>query len=154
MQQSKKIFDFNKQMKIGNNGEDFFCECYKDRSPIKSSFREFDVIIDGNKMVEIKTDSYSMDSTPNFFMERYGDKERTKEAGPWRAKKDSLNYFCYLFIKDKTFFWFYPQELCDFLDNHINELEEKEIRNKGWSAIGFCVEREKIKHLALQIDKF
>jgi hypothetical protein len=146
-----EIFTFNKQLKVGNKGEALFLKHYKGSE--KSDMRKYDLLFEGKK-VELKTDTYPLDKTPNFFMERYGSVEDKKEGGPWRAKNDKIDLFVYLFISDNTFFWFETKPLVKFLNRHIKELRGKTIPNKTYSSLGYCVARDDLEHLIVRKDKF
>lgn len=154
MQKSKKVFGFQKQLAFGDKGEDFFVKCYKKRGAKKVAIREYDMIIDGDKSVELKSDSYPMSKTENFFFERYRNKETKKAGGPWQSNEHGCEYFVYCYIQDKTFFWFKTSDLCKFLNKIIKKYPAKQIRNKGWSCIGYCIPREIVRHLVIQEDKF
>jgi hypothetical protein len=146
-----KIFNFKNQLNVGNVGENLFIECYKNAQ--KTDGRVADFIMDG-KTIELKTDTYSMDNTPNFFMERYGNIQTFADGGPWRAKNDNLDFFVYMFLNQKTFFWFEPNSLCGFLDKYILDLKPKTIDNRTWAALGYAVSREACKDYIIKVDKF
>lgn len=144
-----KTFDFKKQLTVGAKGEDLFLSLYPEVK--KADGIKFDFTWK-NKTIELKTDTYSMEDTPNFFMEHLSDaKNAAKLGGPWRALNDGVDYFVYLYQKQKKCFWFKPAPLVKFLDEHIKTLGYKVIRNKGWSTRGYCVKREDISHLYIDI---
>lgn len=150
------VFDFDKQLSVGNEGETHFRQYYADLHPIKSDDTRFDFVIDKNRSVELKTDTYDMEATPNFFMEMFGDAVKGKMGGPWRALQDNVDFFVYYFPKNRTFFWFEPITLCSLLDDIIaqGQLEPKEIKNKTWSAIGYIVPREALQSVLIRKDVF
>lgn len=156
-----KTFDFKEQLKVGAKGEDLFLALYPKAE--KTDGIKHDFILNG-KTIELKTDSYDMETTKNFFMEHISDIKGLKDSdgklgrengvkmgGPWRALEDGVDYFVYLFQKQKKCFWFKPKPLVEFLNEHIKTLGYKVIRNKGWSSRGYAVEREKVAHLYLDI---
>ena len=146
--QNHKTFNFQSQHAIGNIGERLFLEYYKQAS--KTDGRKFDFLI-GEKSVELKTDTYPMEKTPNFFFEKYGNIATQALGGPWRAKDDNVDYFVYLFIADKKFFWFEPAPLCAFLDNYIVDLKPKIIDNRKWSTLGYAVPREVCEPFLIEV---
>ena len=156
LSKNKKEFDFNKQLAIGEKGENFFIKCYEFINARKVDVHAFDILIYKDVKVELKTDTYSMDNSPNFFMEKYGDiEEKIKSlGGPWRAKKDQIDFFVYLYIKDRMFFWFEPIPLCEYLNPRMKKFELRYIKNKDWTAIGFLVKRDEINHLCYRQEKF
>ena len=149
-----QTFSFSKQLKQGNIGEEYFINCYNSLNPVKSSYREVDIIINGHEIVELKTDSYALDDTPNLFLESISNTKNGKLGGPFLSVQNDVNWFVYLYIKNKTFFWFSPKELVDFIEKNSSTLKQKEIKNYGWSSIGFLVNRELVKHLVKRQDTF
>ncbi len=145
-----EVFSFKKQLDVGNIGETLFLKYYKGSA--KSDGRKYDITFKGKK-VELKTDTYPMSKTANYFMERYGSVEDKKVGGPWRAKEDGVDYFVYLFIADKTFFWFDTVSLVKFLDEHTKKMRGKTVANKTYSSLGFCVPRDDLTHLLIRTDK-
>jgi len=70
-QKKGKVFNFKDQMRIGDIGEADFIKIYEKLEPIKSlKNRKIDFTLNNGKTIELKTDSYSMEKTPNFFMEK------------------------------------------------------------------------------------
>lgn len=149
---SREVFTFKKQLDIGAKGEEFFLECYKDKAS-KSDGRKFDLFYDG-KSVELKTDTYPLEKTPNFFMEQFGSINDNKLGGPWRAAKDGVEFFVYLYANDRTFYWFETKELVKFLDEYIKGKRGRTVANKGYITLGFLVPRLDCKHLAIRKDVF
>ncbi len=146
-----EIFTFNKQLRIGNTGEALFLKHYKGSS--KTDGRKYDLLFEGKK-VELKTDTYPLNKTPNYFMERYGNVADKKVGGPWRAADDKVDLFVYFFLSDTTFFWFKTKPLVKFLDKHIVDMKGRTVANKTYSSLGYCVAREDLEHLLVRKDKF
>lgn len=145
------MFYFNKQLSVGNNGEENFLKFYKDRNARKGDGRVVDLFIDKDKTVELKSDTYP---SKNFFMERYGSNVTMKSGSVWRSLEESISFFVYYFIKEQTFYWFEPAPLAEFLDKYILKLQPRQIHNKGYYSIGYIVPVKDIEHLAISIDKF
>jgi hypothetical protein len=150
----KRTFYFNAQNNIGKAGEKLFCSFYANLNPSTTDGIKHDLVVENGKTVEIKTDTYSMEATPNFFFERYGNDKTLKPGGPWRAVEDGIDYFVYFFLQDKTFFWLDPVKLTRFLDKYTQDLKPKTVQNKGYSSIGYCVPREVCEELFLRVDSF
>lgn len=146
----REIFTFNKQLDVGNKGETLFLKHYKGSA--KSPERKYDLTYNGKK-VELKTDTYPMQKTENYFMERYGSVEDKKVGGPWRAKEDGIDYFVYLFLANRVFFWFDTDTLVKFLDEHTKNMRGKTVANKSYTTLGFCIARDDLKHLTIKEDK-
>lgn len=144
MAEGDRIFGWHEQLSIGNKGERLFQQMYP--AATKTDGRVEDFILDG-KRIELKTDTYSMAKTPNYFMEFYGDVKKGSIGGPWRSCRDNIEYFVYLFLHDKKAFWFHACELARFLDEHIKTLKPKRVRNATYEAYGFAVCRADVAHL-------
>jgi len=142
-----QIFGWHEQLSVGNKGEKYFQTLYPEAT--KTSGRVDDFVLNG-KRIELKTDTYSMAKTPNFFMEYFGNVKAGAIGGPWRSCKDNIDYFVYLFLYDKKMFWFESCRLANFLDEHIKTLKPKTVRNSTYEAYGFAVKRDDVAHL--QID--
>lgn len=139
------VFGWHEQLSVGNKGERFFLKNYPDAS--KSDGKIDDFKLSNGETVELKTDTYSMEKTPNFFMEYIGNMKKGNLGGPWRAAKDNIDWFVYLFLYDQKFFWFNTKELVGFLDEHIKTLKVKTVRNPGYDSTGFAVNRDEVAHL-------
>lgn len=147
----KKVFEFNSQANVGLKGELLFLESYP--KAVKTDGLIDDFVL-GGKTVELKTDTYSMSKTKNFFMEKYGNIKTKKLGGPWRTANDRVDFFVYLFIKEKTFFWFDPTKLVEFLEDYILDIPPSYIDNKTWAAEGYKVSRKDVEHLLIKTDTF
>ena len=150
----KTKFDFKKQLYIGELGENDFISCYKNFGPIKSKDRKFDFILNNGDSVELKTDTYDMNKTENFFMELYSDIDSNKIGGPWRARMDVITFFVYYFSINKTFFWFNPIALCMKIEEIIinNKLKPRIINNKGWKTQGYVIPRVSLLDIVIKKD--
>ena len=146
-----KVFTFQKQLGIGSAGENLFLQRYKGST--KTDGRKSDLTFQ-EKLVELKTDTYSMERTSNFFMEHYGSIEGQKIGGPWRAAQDDVHYFVYLYIEQQAFYWFESKPLVKFLDTYIKQLKPKTVRNKGYTTLGYAVPRAGVDHLVVKRDMF
>lgn len=142
-------------MNVGNVGETLFLTSYKEsRKAQKTDGRIFDFLVDEGKSVELKTDTYPMLKTPNFFMEQFGNIDTLALGGPWRAQKDNVDYFVYLFLTDKTFFWFEPESLCALLDPVIRTMKPRIIDNRTWKAQGYPIPRELCESICVAKNTF
>jgi hypothetical protein len=151
-----RVLDWQEQLNVGDVGEKDFVKYYSELKPIKSKDLSVDFWIKNGWSVELKTDTYDMNRTPNFFMELYGDITTKKLGGPWRASRDCLNLFCYYFKTNKTFFWYEPKMLTSAVDEIIqrNRLTTVEIPNKGWTSEGYKIRRDDLNSILLKRDVF
>ncbi len=144
----EKQFDFRKQLKFGQEAEELFKEYYPRRlEPAKDLTYDF-LVSSSRQKIELKTDSYSMLKTPNFFMERFSDIRRRTPGGPWRALKDKIDIFCYLFSQNRTWYEFRKVgDLVDELNVLTKDMQMTYVKNRTWVTGGFLVPREKLVRL-------
>lgn len=143
MSEPKPEFDFKTQLNWGQRGEELFQKHYpRVLSAASDLTYDFTVESSGQKL-ELKTDSYNMEKTPNFFMERYSDIMRKTHGGPWRAERDGIDIFCYYFVRHNTWFEFRNiPELVSDLNKLTRDARMVYIKNKGWVSGGFLVPRD------------
>lgn len=144
-----KTFSFKEQLDIGTKGENMFLKYYPNAT--KSPVRAHDFNLDGKK-IELKTDTYPFSKTDNFFIERYSDYNKLKDGSVWQSAH--CDYFVYYFINEGIFFWFDMTKFREFLDKYIEGKSYVLIKNKGWTALGYKVNREDCKNFIIKEDKF
>ena len=151
---SKKVFGFKSQMNVGDQGEQYFVTAYKSLDPKKSVDRAVDFHLNDGTSVELKTDTYPMENTQNFFLETFGDVDAGKLGGPFRAREDKIDFFVYYYIHDKTFFWFKTNELCERIEFIISTEKHKikSIKNKAWTTHGYALPRSRFEDIQVKMD--
>ena len=143
-------FSWKKQLEIGQAGEHLLINGY--HSPIVFSHNlrwDFTRISDGAK-IEVKTDTYDHEATPNFFFERWGNEADRKPGGPWRARKDRVDVFVYFFVRNNIYYEFNDVKvLCARADKLIRRKSTEEIRikNRGYITVGYKLPRDEFKDL-------
>ncbi len=140
------MFKFEKQLTVGSEGEKLFLELHPLLKKTDGLITDFEY---NGKGVELKTDTYSMDRTPNFFMEYVGSTENGKPGGPWRAARDNVDFFVYMFLVQRRCFWFRSKELSAFLDVYCKHKRLVEIPNRTWVTTGYLVPRKDVEHLVV-----
>lgn len=138
-----KVWNFKQQLKVGDRGEEIFLERYPRKIKLYPG-REYDFTVQSSReKLELKTDSYNIEKTDNFFMERWSCMDRKKPGGPWRAAKDEVDIFCYYFVRNNI--WFEFRDLPALVER-LDEVTKKKglvfIKNKGWITGGFKLRRE------------
>lgn len=146
-----KLFDFKTQLAVGDLGEQTFARHYPKATRLDGRKGDFE-LPDGRK-VELKTDSYSPDRTPNFFMERYSSFEKKSPGGPWQAKLHGVELFVYGFASDSFRYWFETNKLVEWLEANEPSYRPMMVRNKGWQALGLLVPRASLKHLEIEVPE-
>lgn len=149
-----KTFGWEEQLDIGHSGEQLLLHGYHEPLVFASVLTyDFRGVTDGRK-IELKTDTFSMSETPNFFMERWSrDDEKRHPGGPWRARRSRVDTFVYLFIRDGIYFEFRDiKALCSKLDEWIDATgaKERRIRNKHFVTVGYTVPRDILLDLCKQ----
>ena len=98
--------------------------------------------------VELKSDTYPMEKTANFFMERWSVIEQDKPGGPWQSLEKGADTFIYLFANSNTYFQFLDlPALVDRLDVLTKDSDLVRIKNVRWTTGGFKVRRDDLKDL-------
>lgn len=151
------MYYFNSQKKIGDAGEKKFKKHYKGLNPVSTDGRDNDlkVVLDGKeKTVELKTDSWDMEETPNVFLERFGNLDKKTDGGPFSALNNEVDFFVYFFISNSTFLWYKPEDLCNYIKKNESKLEWRQIQNKNYVSWGALVPRADLEHLLVRKDTF
>ena len=141
-----KTWNFKVQLELGDRGEQLFLERYPRKIEIHPG-REWDFTVKSSReKIELKTDSYNIDKSKNFFLERYSDINRKTPGGPWRAHKDKIDIFCYYFVRHNI--WFEFRELPALIER-LDDLTKKKglvyIKNRGWTTGGYKVKRSDLE---------
>ena len=147
----KKSYEWDTQKKVGDKGETLFLQYYPNYKKGDGFIADF---LLGEQKIELKTDTWSMEDTENFFMEYISDIKRGNPGGPFRAREEGVDVYVYFYIKNKTFYWFDVVSLTDFLYEYIKDKKYKTVKNKAWITSGYTVPRSTIEHLAIRVDDF
>ena len=138
--------NFIKDIQRGKLGELDFITEYPEFKPGKDGYclHDFTCPIT-NETVELKTDFYCMNKTPNFFLERYSNYKNKTDGGPWRQGAD---YFVYYFITNREFFWFNRNAMVTVL-NSINLGKLVRIPNGKYDTMGYKVPRDVLANIRI-----
>ena len=147
---SNTSFSFREQLAIGEAGERLFIERYP-RPLRKNHSHNSDLIcLETGERIELKTDTHSLQDTPNFFIERWSNMEEQKPGSLWQSRKKA-DVFIYYYSQDGMYWTFKDIKA---LIKRIEELDKKTplpvrmVKNKSWTTSGFLVKRELIDDLA------
>lgn len=142
---------FKKDLSRGDIGERLFLAAHNSGLAKLSGF-ESDFNVGLGHGIELKSDYWSMDKTPNFFFEKFSDMVKQSPGGPWRSKEQGTVLFVYLYIKDLRYFVFDVEKLVERLEALAPNLQTKEIKNKTWTTLGYLVPRELVADLAQEFE--
>lgn len=144
-QQTKHVF--KKSLGVGALGETLFAAAVKDDYQ-RLDGRHGDFIhTDGHKL-ELKTDTYSMEATPNMFMERFSNLETKTPGGPFQANIHGCIKYAYMYIQDLTVFIFDTDTLIKRLEKLIPNQKPKNIPNHTWITQGYAINRNDLIDIA------
>jgi hypothetical protein len=140
------IHNFDDELKKGKEGENRILRAFQ--SPdgqwylrrVKGYGPDFFCPHTG-EFVELKTDYYRVDETPNFFIERFGDEAERTLGGPWKARADSCSLYLYYFILDNTLWSFPVHGIIEFMEAHFFPHDLINVRNHGYITKGWKVNR-------------
>lgn len=141
------MFDFNEQLKVGSRGEEIFLERYPNKLSIYPG-RDGDFITEDGKKIELKTDTYNMNKTSNFFIERYSDIDKKSPGSVWQASEHGCDIFCYMFVRHNTWFQFNDiPKLITRLEDLTSNMGLIYIKNRCWITGGYKIPREELSDL-------
>lgn len=143
-----KKWSMKTQLAYGLDAEEKLCERYPTKLVKPEDHRLWDFECAKGLRYEIKTDTYSLDKTKNFFMERWSVLDKKKPGGPWQALAHGADIFIYYFASDDTYFEF---NSLSSLVGRLDDLTKKSglvyIPNQGWTTAGYKVKRQDLEDL-------
>lgn len=148
----KKIYKFNEGLKTGKEAEREFFNLFNKKLKLSwgDGHKTSDFYVNEKDGLELKTDYWSMSTTPNFFMEQYSYDKIL--GGPWQALQKGDKYFAYWFYKDNTVFFFNLQKLVDRLENIKNEYSMKNIKNEKHLTRGYAIPRTEFEDIYKKVS--
>lgn len=150
-------YTFDQRKIEGDEGENQFLKDFSNLNPKRFEGKNaFDFLVMDDRKVELKTDTYDMRKTLNFFMETLTKLNNGEDrmGGPWRAMRDKVYYFVYYFKQNRTYFWFKPEPLCNLLSTIIVEdkLDTISVKNTDCGvdyALGYKIPRDKVSSVVI-----
>lgn len=140
--------NFAVDLKRGQAGEELLLKHWP--GLVRLDGRKADFRTEEGKLLELKTDSYDMNKTANFFIERWSDVDQLKPGSVWQSSGHGVDLFVYMFPANKTYFIFKVDSLLAELEPIIKDLEPVHVPNRSWTTVGYKVPRAKLAHLAEQ----
>ena len=136
------MFYFDKSLKVGKEGEDRFFNHFSGRL-IKADGLKYDFVTVDGLTLELKSDSYDMEKTENFFFERYSDFERKTPGGIWQSKSNEVDLFVYYFPQNDYFYCGNVNDIVESVETlQLDEKDLLKIPNKSWTTAGWKIKRD------------
>lgn len=146
---TKPTPNFQSDLARGRIGElAFIHACEGTVEPLDG--REGDAKIKGTRTkLEIKSDSYNMDKTPNFFMEKY--RSGNKPGGVYQSIEHGCKYYIYVYVPNSEIFIFDTRALADRLDllHDSKNLTLTSVGNGSYTTRGLKIHRDWVTDLML-----
>jgi hypothetical protein len=139
---------FYKSKGQGDIGESLFFQAHEGRLEKIDGLKGDFVLKETGQKLELKTDLWVMDRTPNFFMERYSNKATQSPGGPWQSAAHGSDLFIYFYVKDLTFYQFETKKLVEALERIVPTLAPTDIPNTGYVTQGYRVPRTMLADIA------
>jgi hypothetical protein len=147
------VFGFAEQLSIGSEGEAALQKMWHGPKLTKHPKRAYDFDGGDGSKVEVKTDTYDMSKTTNFFIERWSVEQQQKPGSVWQSLEKGVTVFVYFFKKNNTYFVFDNLPLLQAtLEVYIEKCKPPPMRilNKGYNALGFKVPRAMLAGLYVE----
>lgn len=142
---------FTDSLRVGKAGECLLLEYAPTLIQLGGRKSDFQCSITG-ELYELKSDSYDMNKTANFFIEWISNENKGSVGGPMQALEHGSKYWMYMFPKNKALFIFETAPLVEALGAIVNNLTIVSIPNKGYNTLGYKVPRELLKHLYIELE--
>lgn len=144
----KKVWSFQEQLVVGDRGQELFQEYYPKKITVYPGHDGDFVEVSSGKKIELKTDTYNMHKTANFFIERWSSLYEEKPGSLWQAYGHGCEIFCYMFVRHNT--WFQFNDIPAALDKLEKMTATKGyifIKNRSWITAGYKIPREALSDL-------
>lgn len=140
--------NFQKSLAVGKAGEQLLLSLWPELVPIDGRKGDFTL---GPDKVEVKSDQYDMNKTPNFFWERFSNEAKQSPGSVWQSLEHGCNILVYWYPKNKTAFVFDTVILKNVLESIIPELNPIRIPNTGYYTIGYKIPRDLVAPYAIEV---
>jgi hypothetical protein len=143
-----KVWNFQTQLKVGERGQELFQEAYPTTLEVYPQHDGDFIEVESGKKLELKTDTYNMTKTENFFVERWSSLYDEKPGSFWQAYGHGCQIFCYMFVRHNT--WFQFGDIPAAMDKVEKMTATKGyiyIKNRAWITAGYKIPREALSDL-------
>ncbi len=153
--------DSNPQLKRGLEAEHRFLISYSrwiernnGQSSRNANWSAVDFTVRGTgRGVELKTDFYP--HPKNIFLERWVTEERRASGGPWKAREQEADFFCYWLVGQSRLLIFDTNELIEHVESlpswKRREAKTSAALNSGYRSVGYLVKIEDVDYVALDV---
>jgi hypothetical protein len=149
---TKPVPNFQADLSRGRIGElAFIHACQGTVEPLDG--REGDARVVGTRTkLEVKSDSYDMDRTTNFFMEKY--RSGNRPGGVYQSLEHGCKYYIYIYVPNAEIFIFDCAALAERLDllHDSRNLTLTSVGNGSYTTRGLKVHRDWVTDLMLNPD--
>lgn len=146
------MHNFRKSLAVGKVGEELFAKLHPELEALNGKGADFRHKETG-ELWEIKSDSYDMKDTANFFIELMRNDKTQAPGGPAQALEHGSKYWVCFFPKNMVTFTFETARLVEWLKGpEVLRLPLKFIPNRGYNTVGVAVPREWLKDLYTRRD--
>lgn len=135
-------YDFQDQLKVGQKGENLLVNVTHGAiAPLDGRTNDLK-IVKTSLTIELKTDTFNMERTPNFFIERFSTDTGFEAGGPWQALEKGSDLFIYMFVVQGECFVFKTKELVEALEPMIRNMKLTPVRNRAYNTLGYKIKRD------------
>lgn len=149
---------FNAANRVGDRGVALVRARFPDWKPPPPSEKRWDLetVYNNGATMEVKTDTYPHTETPNFYMEHHTyvaptskTLRRTLMGGPWRAARDSVDVFTYVFLEPTPLIFVFADvpKLVARLEERRSTYDHRIAGSGRYTAMGYLVPRDDLKYL-------
>jgi hypothetical protein len=149
--ETAKPADFKKDLKKGQDAEHNFFMKFQQHMTRTDGRRGDFLINKTEEILELKTDFYDPDSTPNIFIEKYSYQD--KPGGPFQSKEHGVSYYAYWFPKTDLLLLFNVDQLIKRIKKLEANLKTVSIKNKNYSTLGYLVDRNLLQDILLDPEE-
>lgn len=143
----KKDKIFKVDLQRGHEGEhSFFMKYQHCITRLDGKGADFE-INKTSETIELKTDYFDFNKTPNFFMEKYSYGDNL--GGPWRSLEHKIEYFIYWYPSSGDTFIFNTVQLVKKLKKLEANLPMVNVKNKNYVTKGYKVNRDLLMDICL-----
>lgn len=152
--EEKRTPSFKEDLEIGKKYEQEYLDLKKGAIKFSDTLAYDFVSATTGAGIELKSDTYDMNETPNFFIERYS--REGIDGGPWQSLSKGAKIFIYWFPKNKISYVFYLDKLVKFLDEIIKKYHLKlvDIKNNNYTTQGYLIKREYLNKVLAKKENF